>query len=299
MELNNKILKIGLTLIFIILIFIISFVLVYRLDNPVFLKMYVEEYIVMENSKNIMENFELKYITNLSDNRKVVDIYFPEAPNIKAYVSNNFFGSSGFSFFNKSNQNQTFERYGIYLLKTIYITGTYEDEEFDEIEINNAKVVFDDGSTLDVDLGRIILHGNYNILDHIDSDYIGTVSASSSSSGKSNFTGAVEKYIKLKSIESPLFNDLGKYIDISINGNDYGKIKGLEFEDGETLTISSTFSSPNDILNKYTFYDIKPRLYYEDREGNTHYIIIYNINYTPYGFNTIEIFKYLKMRGEI
>jgi len=68
-ELNRKILKFGLVLIALSLIFTVGFALIYSLENPVFLKMYFEQYISSNEDSNVVENFQLKYITNISDGR--------------------------------------------------------------------------------------------------------------------------------------------------------------------------------------------------------------------------------------
>lgn len=296
MELNKKILKIGLLLIILSLIFTMGFALAYRLENPVFLKMYVEQYI-SSNDMNIVDGFELKYITNVSDNRKVIDIDFEEEPNIKVDVSYWPIGGGGFSFFNDNNYDeQRGDRYGRYAVHTIYLDMNLHDidKEFYEIELNNVKVSFDDGSILDTDLGRVIIYKDKN--EYKDIEHL---SSSGSSDGTSASHQRTKRDIKLLNINSPLLKELKEYFDISIGDIDYRHISGIEYEKDKSLNIYTKFEPPNDIVGKYTFYNIKPKLYYEDEEGNTSYIRIHNINYKSHNFDLKGIFKYLKARGEI
>lgn len=297
MELNKKILKFGLVLITLSLIFTAGFSLIYSLEKPVFLKMYVEEYTSGDENLSVLENFEIRYITNISDSRKVMEIEFEEEPDIEVTVSHWPKGGGMFSFFNNNNyNNQSRDIYGRYALNTIYIDMNLNniDREFNETELNNAKVKFNDGSTLDINLGRIIIYKNER-----KNDYIDSISSGSSSDGTSSFEGRVTKAIKLLEVKSPLLEDLKDYFDLSIGDTDYRKVSGVKYEKDKSLAINAKFIAPKDIVSKYTFYDIKPKLYYEDIEGNISYTRIYNINYTPYDFDLKGIFNYLRARGEI
>lgn len=296
MELNKKILKLGLILIVLSLIFTIGFTLLYTLEDPVFLKMYVEQGISSNGNSDVVDGFELKYITNISDSREVIDIDFEEESNVEVIVSN-WPIDSGFSFFNNDNyNNQRGERYGRYVLHTIYLKMDLSNmyREFYEIEVNNAKVRFDDGSTLDTNLGRIILYK-----DESKSGYMDSISSSSSSDGTSSSCRKPKKDIRLLHVSSPLLEDLKDYFDISIGDVDYKEVSGIEYEKDKSLNIYTKFQPPKDIVSEYTFYDIKPKLYYEDEEGNRSYTRIYNINHIPYRFDLKGVFNYLRARGVI
>lgn len=296
-ELNKKILKFGLALITLSLIFTVGISFVYSLENPVFLKMYIEQYVSDNENSNVIDSFELKYITNISDRREVIDIQFEEAPNIEVFVSRWPINGGGYSLFNDNTyNNQRGDIYGRYVIHTIYLNIDLNDidKEFYEIELNNAKVSFDDGSTLDTNLGRIIFYK-----DKRKSDDIQSRSSSGSSDGTSSVQLETKKDIRLLDVKSPLLEDLKDHLDIYIEDIDYREILGIEYEKNKTLNIHSKFEVPKDIVEKYTFYDIKPKLYYKDEEGNISYIRIYNINHTPYSFDFKGIFNYLRARDVI
>ncbi|KHO40384.1 hypothetical protein [Clostridium tetani] len=296
MDLNKKILKFGLLLIIISLIFTIILASVYKLKNPVFLKMFVEKYVYVNEDSSFVDGLELKYITNISDNRKVIDINFKEQPNIEIIVSHNPMGYENFSFFDNNNSNkQIGDIYGRYIVNTIYLNINNLDKKFNEIELNNAKVSFDDGSTLDSNLGRIILYKDKN--NH--EDIVEHISSSGSSDGTSSSDKKLKKDIKLLNVESPLLDDLKDYFDISIGEINYKDISGVKYEKDKVLSTHSKFKTPKSIFEEYSFYDINPKLYYEDIKGNKSYIRIYNINHTPYNFDLKGMFKYLKSRSVI
>lgn len=302
MELNNKILKYGLMMIILSLIFTIGFSLIYKLKTPVFLKMYVERSMSNDPNLNVIDNFELKYITDVSDKRRITDIQFKEEPNMEVFVSDHPSGG-GFSFFNNHNfNNQEGDIYGRYIIKPIYLRMELNDinKEPFEVTLNNARIIFDDGSNLDIDLGEIILYKDERRIE--DTDYKPTfsfVSTGSSSDGTSTYRLKVNEDIKLTELKSPILDNVKDYIEFSIDDIDYSKISGIEYEKEKVLNAYSKFEPPEDIVNKYTVYDMKPKLYYENKDGKTAYTRIYNIDYIPYNFDLMGIFNYLRARGEI
>lgn len=58
------------------------------LSSENFLKMYAEQYVSDNENSSIVKNFELKYITNISDNRKVISINFEEDVNVYIILFN-------------------------------------------------------------------------------------------------------------------------------------------------------------------------------------------------------------------
>lgn len=293
MELNNKILKYGLILIALTLILTVGFTLVNRLEKPVFLKVYAEEYVYENQETYSLQYFELKYITNIGDNRRVIDVYFEETPNVSADVSYSPFSYRSFLSFNNRANYEIGDRYWIYSLNTIYLNIFIDSEEFDEIEIKKAVFTFNDGSNLEVDLGRIIL---YKDLKQEDLEH---VSSRGSSDGTSSSTYTVKRDIKLMEVDSPIFEVIKDKIQITVGDYDYSQIEGVLFESGGRLNISSKFKVPDNIVEKYTYYRVHPNLYYENNKGDTSYVPIYNIHHFPHNFDGRGIFNYLKSRGEI
>src|SRR5699024_2240912 len=139
--------------------------------------------------------------------------------------------------------------------------------DFDRLEFNDARIYFNNGDIIDVDLGRIILH----TVDEFG-DYIETSSASSSSDGTSSSTNTLKEDIKLIQLESPLFKEAKNLYKIQIDGKDYEDIFGIQYNKGDILRIESSFRTPENILDKYSQFDLQPRLYFEDSNGEKSYI---------------------------
>ncbi len=295
-ELNKKILHIGLLLIGVSLIFTITFASAYKLESPVFLQMFVEKSIYPNEDLVPLERFELKYITNISDNRKIINIEFKEKPDIEVNVSDNSFDHGNMPFLNDIDNNQMENKYGIYAVNTIYINMNLKniDKKFNEIELNNVKVTFNDGNTLEANLGRIILYNGEN--KNTDMKF---VSSSASSNNEFSSTIKLKKNIKLLKVDTPLLYDTKDYLDLSIDNVDYKNISGTKYKKDAMLSDNSKFKIPNSILKKYSYYEIQPKLHYEDNNANKSYIFIDNIHYSPNNFDFIGIFKYLRLRGVI
>lgn len=296
METNRKILNIGVALIILVVILSTGLAYYLKLDNPVFLENYCEYNILMDDDNYMWDAFTIKYITNFTDKRKVVDISFEEAPNLIFYASEH--GHSGY-FFNMfdSNSNDSSENiYGRYIVREVYITMDMQsiDEPLEELKLSKAKVQFNNGDIMNVNLGNIILYRERNSKDCIE-----FTSSGSSSDGTSYIDIIVKKAITLIGVDSPLLKSKQNLFDMNVGKDNYKNVAGVKYKEEDKLTINSIFYRPKDILSQYTFYDINPKLTYKDDDGNIYTQRIYNIDYSPHRFNTKEIILYLKARGEI
>ncbi len=92
MDLNKKIIKIGLLLIVISLILNINIKLNSKLEEPVFLKIYMQRDLTkdFDNQKYQIKNFNMKYIVEKSYPYKIKDIKFKEEPKIKVDLHKSF-----------------------------------------------------------------------------------------------------------------------------------------------------------------------------------------------------------------
>ncbi|WP_434302803.1 hypothetical protein [Clostridium botulinum] len=296
MELNKKILYIGLFLIGISLVFTITFASVYKLENPVFLKMFVEKSTYPDEDFALLERFELKYITNISDNRKIVNMEFKENPEVEVIVSDDSFDHENMPFLNDISSNQRANKYGIYVVNTIYFNMNLKNinKKLNKIELNNVKITFNDGNTLESNLGRIILHDDERNFKDIDD-----IGSSGSFDGEFSSEKRLKKNIKLLKVDNPLLDCIKDCFNLSIDNTDYKNISGTKYEKDRVLSICSKFKTSKSIFEKYSYYDINPKLYYEDDKGNRSYTSIDHVSYTPDNFDFIGMFKYLRLRGVI
>ena len=283
MEKNRRILKLGLIGIVVVLITSLGFAFSIQLDKPVFLKSLIEKRVSTSSEYYQPASFSIKYISNVHDNRNISYIEFMDNED----SSHKFLGNKIYS---------RVENYGLFNMNVsqIEVHGDMLPKDFDRLEINNAHINFNNGDIMEVGLGRIILHTRDK-----EEDYFLYQSGGSSSDGTSTSRDTLKEDISLLELDSPLFQEAKGLYDIKIDGIDYREIKGIEYKAGDDLRINSLFSIPENILDKYTEFELQPRLYFKDSKDNISYINIFNIRHSPYDYDFWGIIKYLKARGEI
>lgn len=292
----NKALKISITLIGLSLIIAILVLSKLKLDNPVFLKNYKEVGII-ENEGVISTSgvdIELKYIANREDKRSVSSIIFKEAPELNFYASEN--SSMGLmSFYDDSNDN--IERHGRYGVHTVFLTLNPQNYEYDfnkELELNEATVIFNDGFTMDVDLGKILLYKYSN-----EKTPMQETGFEGSSNGNSKSMFWVTDYIRVSKVYSSLFEDTKDLLDFNIDKLGNMDKRDLIYNKNEHLFFTLQFHNIDDIERKLCSYEIKPVIYFTDKSGKEYEKRVHNtFDYNPY-FSFSDIYKYLKVQEEI
>ncbi|MBP1927209.1 hypothetical protein J2Z76_003106 [Sedimentibacter acidaminivorans] len=292
-EKNNLILKYG--LIIVMLCFIISTVyyMQFSLDEFVFLKHYYERDIHDGSYMNI------HFIKNTADNRKIIEIKFPEMPNEFASVFLNDF-SNGFN-----NGYYRTEEFAHYMYNELVIEFRYNDINYSEegneesneesIILNKAVIVLNNGDEQEVDIGKIVLHKNMNYYDFLE-----TSSSSSSNDFTSTSVMTPIKDVVIDSIESNLDGEANGFMELTLNGVKIEDINfPLKLNSDDSLVFNNTFLYNTKDTRKYNVYDIQKRILVTDSEGNKGYETIHNLDYYP-----IEIFlsekgigDFLKYRG--
>ena len=308
MDKNNRLLRISIISIIISGLIALIAMNISTLDNPVFLLNNREiDTSEREGIYSVDENsFYLKYISNLEDKRHVVGIKFKEASDTVFFVSENSERNTAM-FYDENNSNVVnCGRYGIH---TVYISAPdfkYEEDK-DEVILTEATVEFNDGSKLDIDLGKIILFKNRNIPVAMKNN-----SMHSSSDGvirESKSTFQMDEDVIIEKIESPFMEEALNVFDFTITtigsneNEEVNYVEGTPIKKDSIISISSTYSSRKDILEKYTIYDIKPEIFfinnYNDRYSARHYNMNNCEPYYSCDYDYCEIYKYLKARGEI
>lgn len=292
MELNRKLFKGGIIIIIIILVFSLGISLYLKLDKPIFLKSYMEIDLPINNNGKV--EFELRYITNINDDRVVNNIEFEEVPGI--FVNASEFNSGSLNFFGNQNNSMPGQVEGRYSIRSIYIwvEGFGIENPLDEMHITKAKIHFNNGDSMEAEIGDIVLYGYNNTNEHFEYQ-----SGSSSSDGTTNNQLQVKKDITLLGIESSLLQQTKDFIEIKIGNVDYDKISGIKYSQGDKLRIDTLFKTPEDPILKFYNYNIHPNLIYKDNEGNIFTHRVYNVDYRNYNFEFKEIVKFLRARGEI
>lgn len=295
MKKNEILLKIGLVLMALSLIFCIGIAFYLKLDNPVFFKNYKEIYLYKtEDGRYQDADFTLQYFTNSSDTRTVSDIYVNGAPDLDFQVSEyDFWGWWPIA----SKDRDLGKILGRYSLRTVYVKMYTSSDEFKgDMEIDNVVINFDNGDIYETNIGKIILKE-----DSVDTEFVSRNGGTSSSSGNATSDYFVTKNIILEKLDSPFLEYLKDNVRITIGGKDIGDISGMEYKAGERFTIRSNITIPEDLESKYTSVQLEMDLYFKDSEGKTHKTKAHYIHYEPYRneFKFKDIISYLKSRGEI
>lgn len=295
MEKNKKILKIGLVVISISLIFSISFAMITKLKNPVFLKSYMDHAFNINEDENYSDvELILPYFTDVNDDRYIMDITFEEAPELDILTSNHSFGLAFPNYYTGRLENV----YGRYKVKTLYVKLDLNsmDSNIEELELKNAIIVFEDGQRQKVDIGKMKFY-RYNYEEEYK--YLESLGSGSSSDGTGNIDYRVLEDITLLKLDSPLLEELNNSIELNIGKLNYLDIEGVEYKKRNSFSIHYRRNFNKDIMGKFIPYKISPNLYFKDDSGNIHTKRIREIMNNHHYFNYIDILKYLRARGEI
>lgn len=293
-QVNKRILKAGLILIGVSLVLSFLFIYFSRLKEPVFLYHYYETELPMKDGQN-SGTFILFYLANRSDTRKVTGINFKEAPEIQFLAGES---NSGRMFMGNYGVNQQGEYYGGYSLHSVYVTFPYGSnlQDMDGRELSQATFDFTDGSQLNANIGRVCLY----IPDYSDKG-LNAYSASSSSGGTASTKFNVRTALALVKLDSPLMDSINKLYNIEVDGSGVDELMGREYDRDSELTVSSKFNNPSDIVERLSFYDLKPELYFKTADGRIYSERLYNFDYNLMNrqFTHLEILEYLRARGEL
>ena len=293
-------LKISSIMILISLILSISIVYYLKLDKPVFLKSY-QDIEVMQNDLNYLNTYydiEIKYIANSEDKRKVSSIVFKEAPELYFYVSeNNPIGVV--QFYDYSNDN--ISNYGRYGIHTVFLNLSLQSSVYDldeDIILKEATIRFDDGLTMDVDLGKLVLYKYDLSKEKINDEILHEQGREISTNGISKSGFYVNKYIQVSDVYSKSFEYTRDLIDFNINKTGELEDQNLIYNANDNLYFTCKVKDIDDPEKKLYGYNIKPNIYFKDRSGKEYTKRINTINYKP-NFNFNDIYKYLKKMGDI
>lgn len=291
---NNKLLNKCIIIIITTLVLCIGTLFYFKLDQPIFLKAYRDISLPLYDSVSYGDmEFHLRYLTNVNDTNMVSHIEFPEVPALRVYAIER--GSSFFDQFNTPRQIPG-QQIGIYSIRTIYIQMSAHDIPVtdEEMTITKAVVHFNNGESMDVDIGQLVLYG-----DRQSNDHFKFKSGNSDSNHYRSTLMEVTKDVLISKLENPLLEEVKEYVDILVDGVDYEKVITRAYKANDYMTIETIFRTPQDILLSFNDYDINPRLHYMDSDGNSHIFRFRNLDYRKHSFEFKEVVEYLKARGEL
>jgi hypothetical protein len=267
-----------------------------RVKGPVFLRNCIEaEAFSNQQDYNNSVVFQLQYITNSSDKRKVCGVSFADVPEIEFMASETAPGGF-FTFFNSNAEQQLGTSLGRYRLRTVYVLqrSCFREEWKGEKELGKAMFQFSDGSSLVADVGRIILYS-----DPAEQDALNSNMSSSSSNFNSSVSYSANENITMEKISSPLQNDFPNLLSLKLDGVNYNAVSGRRYKKGESFSISSAFDHLQQMEQDYDVYDLRPKLTYRKADTTTGFIRIYNVTWQRGLYDFKSALSYLKKRGAI
>jgi len=281
------------------------FLLIVKLDEPVFLKNYCEYMWVSseENPSGFMEQrFSIKYLSNPSDTRVVTSIDFPDADDSRfsfyatEMVMNQQFGTD-FLLSDQNVQTPMVEHIGQYALHTVEIIAQYiherEEKNHPELVLENAVAHFSDGSSQEISLGEIRLcHGDWSS----HNNWLSETFAMSDTSGVTKSELQSNKTMSVVGLKwSPKVESEGLF-KITLNGVDAtsDEIIGMPIEEGQIFTVRTDFPEPEELEDRFTEYRINVLLTVQDDEGLQREIEVSFFSHRPIFEGTWDILRYVK-----
>lgn len=293
MKNDDRLLRTSIILIAFTIVCCVGFSYLTRLKEPVFLTYCVAASAVPPPSTGYQQPvLELKYLTNRNDTREVNGISFLEAPDYYFMATENMQFSNSFIYSSDNLTQQRGEALGRYSLRTVYLyMNNYFIEDWKgEVELNNALISFNDGSTCKVNLGRILIYSDTSEVPALD-----MTSSGSSNQGIAKTTLFVRQKLRNLKVESPIIEEADPAMELTINSLSYDALEALEPKRGDTLSIENIIKSvPGE--GAYDFYDVRPKLTYTKEDGTQGFTRIYDMTYRKYFSGYIDVLKYLMGR---
>ena len=298
MKKETNLLRICMILISITIVSGMAFSYLTRLKEPVFLRYCVAASAVPSPKTGYQEPvLELQYLTNSNDTREVIGLQFVEAPDYFFMVTENamFYNNTNtVTFYSNDAPNQRGELYGRYSLRKVYLymNNFFLEDWKGEVELNNAQVTFSDGSSLRVDLGKIVLYR-----DNATDPTLLMMKSSSSNQGYGETILRAQHNLKDFKVESPLIDEASRKLELTLNSLPYDDIKTLTLKKGDSLTVTSGEKSDPSQKDAYDVYDVRPRLTFTREDGSRGSVRIYDMNQRKYFYGYLDVIKYLIGRG--
>lgn len=292
METNNKIFRVVLVLVAIFMAAGYSIVFYLTLDAPVFFHHYYDQGVFVDRAHYQGDiSFNLSYITNASDESVVIDIAFPEYPELIIQASE--YGYVDHFNWGADVNNTPGEIYGRYSVRTVYCTiiELPDGKDPDGVVLSQARVRFSDHSERTVDIGEV--HFYQRIPGETPLEH---VSSSSSSDGTGKTSYRTLKELTLTAIDSPLMEKFQERVQWKINGGIPEEAVGMTFQERSILDVTSAVGLAEDIISDYTLFDIQPVLTFTDHDGTQYSQRFYNINSLYHSHSFMDLYRYINAR---
>ena len=282
MERNRRILIFSQAFVAIVLSLSLVLVTVMRLDHPVFIENYKDLRVYPTNGYYSADYLSLNYLANSTDQRNVIAVSFNGGEDLEVISYENSWPDVG-------------QRVGRYTLRTVQlVVNGHTDVNKGIIRtLENATLIFSDGTELDVSLGRISIYAG-----SMD-DRLKRMRVSSSSDGYSDMEYQVMEDITIERIESDSHEIMTEVFDVRVNDLPLDRIGGTKILQGQRVTVSARIRQDEFNYKALSSFQLTPSLVFTDNDGNQQVEKLDPISKDVWNLDTWNAIRYLKARGEL
>ncbi len=225
----NKQLRIAMIVVILSVTVNVAFAQTKKIDEPLFFEHFYE------HTYGDPYDYEIHYITNSSDTRRLRSLDFHTEDIVSFQISQQDSNISGFMFSNQNN-NPYYDEVGRYythkigyLNLKVYGSAREKIENGETIILERATAVFDDRSTMDIDIGKIVIKPQSDI------EYAKFSSSSGSSSGDNTAKVSTANDKTIQSITSNFFPDINENLRYTIRA--VKEVDGVRQEQYEQVSF--------------------------------------------------------------
>jgi hypothetical protein len=279
---NRRILIFSQALVAIVLALSLSLVMALRLDRPVFIENYKDVRVYTTNGYYSADYLTISYLANSTDNRNVMGISFKGAEDLDVLTYEDRWPDTG-------------HRIGRYTLRTVQlVVNGHSDVNKGHIRtLENATVLFSDGTESSVNLGRISIYAG-----SMD-DKLKRMRMSSSSDGYSDMEYQAMEDITINSLESDSYDIMTEVFDVMVNDLPLDRIAGTKILQGQRITVSARIRQEEFNYKSMSSFSLTPSLVFTDNDGTQQVETLDPISKDVWNLDTWNAIRYLKARGEL
>lgn len=266
-----------------------------------------DELAEMEHGYDNNIDFTVTYITDVNDSRNVESVEFLDCPELKVNVWKQSSSFGQWDMLYGNNQYNTGTIVGQYAKKVLCFDLDYKSYQLlaKPVELNRGKVLLSDGSTMEVDFGRICL-----LPPVPETESAILMSGSTNHQGEGEYTICEDRWDKEATLQSDLFYKLQDQLQVTcgrsiqtgpilLYPNENGEYK-VDLNSETNINGRVEYKFTNDIWSlNYDCYSIRPLLTLLEENGESAATYLYEMEISRTLSSYLELVKYLYKRGAI
>lgn len=264
-----------------------------RLDAPVFFDHYYDVQIEEKDDRNSFF-LKLKYITNQDDNREILDVSFPEQPDL--FIGFSETGDTSMNYFDwsVSQTEPQREQYGHYSVRNLYIeaVGNMDIEDLDGTNLTEAVIHYNDSSRVTVPIGKI------DLLKHNSQNEVIQFNSGTETDEVVSSSYTVHEAVTLGALEFNGDEVVEDRMDIDINGRPYSEVTGKTVEEGDPFFSRVTMQPSEDVIKEYAMVNIYPKLTVLTETGDEQTARLFRKGYETDHYSFIGLSRYVRLKEE-